>query len=400
MSDADEDSDRLDSAFTWTNEMTRITIWTAAAPTIAALVASLLALGLACTLYCRTRLRYALRRQSFLMLLASLVASLIYCAAYLAELLISGPTPWCNVVMFFGFLTSNFINSVIMCIALNLQLVFVHRKSTEGWLKYYLTLSFLLSLALSLPGAIREVWGWDPITLMCYTSLTDPRQRRAWQIASGYFWMLFSALITLCCTLTVLSALVCHGLQRRREFTETQRSNTDYNQVARAVAWRITIYPCITIIVNCIAAASDFSIDQSRGIDTYAGFVLWNVYGFCYGAQPLLFALVALFVDPSFSSAVRSLLFGEAGTRHSTQTSSVRPRNFGSVRSDIVELTRPQDISSVKTEQFPCHPECHFTQTASLSPAALECADPAWDVGGDKTVLSHVWMYNGDLEQM
>ncbi|KZT27838.1 hypothetical protein NEOLEDRAFT_1088094 [Neolentinus lepideus HHB14362 ss-1] len=371
MSDVQDDSNGSSSGFVWSEKRIRITYWASIAPTIAALLAAILVIGLAYMLYVRHRFQTAVRRQSFMMLLAVLVASLFYSAAYLVEDLITGPTAWCGAAMFVGFLTSNFTNFVIMCMALNLQLVFIHGKNTQRWIKYYLGLSFLASLATALPGAIRNVWGWDPVTSICYLSVSDPRQRLAWQIGSSYFWMLLSSLVTLVSTLIVLGALIYHGLQRRRSFTETQRGSSDYIRVACAVAWRIMLYPSIILIVNTTAAVSDFGIDETKGIDNYGSYVLWTIYGFFYGAQPLFLALVALLIDPSFSEAVRRLLFRKQIVRTPlAQLSFLRRRRLTDQRRVITDMEAKHGPDPVEVQKTPSHP--------GVSISSIDFACP-WD---------------------
>ncbi|KDQ61575.1 hypothetical protein JAAARDRAFT_54928 [Jaapia argillacea MUCL 33604] len=299
----------------WTPQLLAITVWISVAPTIASILTALVVLGLALRLYLSSETRHALRRQSFMMLLSVLVMSLPYSASYMLEVLLAGPTPWCAVSMFFGLLTANFIQFVVTLIAVNLQMVFVHGIRTEGFFKWYLSGSFLLALVISLPGTIKGVWGWDPLLQCCYTALVDPNQRFLWQIASAYFWSLFTAFVTLVSTLVVLGSLAYHSLNRRRLLSITQRThNNVFNDTAVAIAWRITLYPLILIIFTSMSAASDFSIDKSVGISSWTSFVLWCIYGFLYGAQPLLYCLVAIFVDPSFSGAVRQVVKSDLGS--------------------------------------------------------------------------------------
>lgn len=43
--------------------------------------------------------------------------------------------------------------------------------------------------------------------------------------------------------------------------------------------------------------AADMTIDNNSGISDYAIYQLWCVYGFLGGALPLLYSLLALFLE-------------------------------------------------------------------------------------------------------
>ncbi|KDQ57335.1 hypothetical protein JAAARDRAFT_207617 [Jaapia argillacea MUCL 33604] len=303
------------TAFTWTNQLNEIVIWTSVGPAIGAVLGALVVLAFALVLSVNPETRTALHRQSFIMLLSSLLVSLIYSASYIVECLITGPTTWCNVSMIFGIFSTLFMQFLVMLIAVNLQLVFVHGLSTRGWVKWYILGSFVCALAITLPGAIKGVWGWDLNTNFCWTAITDPHQRFIWHMASLYFWTLFSTFVTTVSTFLVLGTLLFYSFQRRRVLSITQRThNTIFNDTARAVAWRISVYPSIMIVTNCISAASDFSIDESQGITSWWSYVLWCTYGAFFGALPLCYAIVAIFFDPSFSSAVSSIIRSAASS--------------------------------------------------------------------------------------
>ncbi|KDQ53711.1 hypothetical protein JAAARDRAFT_61100 [Jaapia argillacea MUCL 33604] len=385
------------SGWVWTDELVQLTRWLAAVPTIAAILAALVVLGLALRLYLNRDRRHALRRQSFLMLLSVLAMSIPYSAAYLIETFLTGPSPWCAVSMFVAILTGNFIQFVVSLISVNLQLVFVHGVRTERFLKWYLTASLLLSIATSLPPTAKGVWGWDPLLDCCYVSLVNPKERRMWQIAALYFWSLLSALVTLVSTSTILGALVSHSLHRRRVLSLTQRThNNVFNGTAVAIAWRITLYPLILIVLTAVSTASDFSTDKSLGISSRSDFVVLCVYSFFYGAQPLLYAVVAIFVDPSFSGAVRQVIKSDissvrsciSGCHTSTGSSvsslreqderqpSARQSNFPTVTFDLPQRPDHSHINgktdSTVSSATPCRSREHGSIWSTIRTASEE----------------------------
>ncbi|KDQ61576.1 hypothetical protein JAAARDRAFT_204057 [Jaapia argillacea MUCL 33604] len=351
------DSGTTISGWVWTNQLVQINIWLAAAPTIAAILAALVVLGLAFRLHLNRDTR--LRRQSFLMLLSVLAMSVPYSAAYILEVFLTGPSPWCTVAVFVDVLTGNFIQFVVSLISVNLQLVFVHGVRTEGFLKWYLAGPFLLAIVISLPPTVKGVWGWDPLLDFCYVALVDPKQRFMWQIAAVYFWSLLSVSVTLVSTLIIIGALIGHSVHRRRVLSITQRThNNVFNGTAVAIAWRIVLYPLILIISTTISAASDFSTDKSTGISSWSDFVLVCFFSFFYGFQPLLYALVAIFVDPSFSGAVRQLIKSDISSASRSFVSICRA-STGSSAGSSTEQDEPQP-TTIRSGREPSLPAVAF----------------------------------------
>lgn len=69
--------------FVWSDQKQTIVVWTAIAPTIAAVVVAFVVLLFAGLIYANPRTRGSLRRQSLQMLLCVQLASLVYSATYL-----------------------------------------------------------------------------------------------------------------------------------------------------------------------------------------------------------------------------------------------------------------------------------------------------------------------------
>jgi hypothetical protein len=103
-----------DSSFVWRPEYQVAVTWTGVAPAIAALIGSTGVLILAFLIYLDPKTRGALKRQSLKMMLCVQGMSIIYSGSYLyaehylyctkladskysGEMLITGPTKWCNV---------------------------------------------------------------------------------------------------------------------------------------------------------------------------------------------------------------------------------------------------------------------------------------------------------------
>ncbi|EIN06756.1 hypothetical protein PUNSTDRAFT_46155 [Punctularia strigosozonata HHB-11173 SS5] len=306
--------------FTWTSERQAVTVWTAVAPAIAAIVAALLVLGLSVKVYRNPHTRGSLKRQSLQVLMSVQAASIIYSATYIGEMLITGPTHWCNACIVLTLWASNYIDFCVMLIPVNLQLALVHGVRTEGWAQWYMGGSFLAATIISIPGAVKDVWGWDPESLICWTKITDASQRNAWQIGAFYAWQLFTMAVASISTLVVIAHLFRYARTMEHRIVAAHSTSTGGQHIVRAVAWRVIVYPLILIFTNCVSAAGNFTITSAGGILSDTTYNLWIVSGILYGLMPLSFALVTLFVDPSFNHAIRGLAFSWSPSS-STRTS-------------------------------------------------------------------------------
>lgn len=153
-----------------------------------------------------------------------------------------------------------------MLIPVNLQLALVHGIRTEGWMRYYLIGSFLAAVATAIPGgtpsytpfclivylilyfaplAVKDVWGWDPLSLICWISITDIRERNSWEVGSFYAWLITSMVIATFSTLVVIVHLARYAYRRDRKFSLTGGTGSSSGAIVRALSWRITLYPFI-----------------------------------------------------------------------------------------------------------------------------------------------------------
>ncbi|EPQ56092.1 hypothetical protein GLOTRDRAFT_120751 [Gloeophyllum trabeum ATCC 11539] len=300
------------SSFTWGPDKQRVVVWTAVVPTIFSLVAALVVLALAFAIWHNPTTRPSLGRQSLRMLLWVQVMSLVYSGTYLTDEMY---VP--------ALLLRNFIDFTIMLIPINLQLALVHGIRTDGFVRWYLFASLGAAVVTALPGCIKRIWGWDPEALICWVTATRPSTRTAWEVGAFYAWIIISMTVASISTLIVLGHLVRHARSRVVEFKVTfgdsagsgggsarrQRGSVigGNARIVRRAAWRILLYPIILVINNCISATANFLITRDNGIDSYGTYVVWAASGCAYGLLPGAYAVIAVFVDPSFSCALRTL---------------------------------------------------------------------------------------------
>ncbi|EPQ56091.1 hypothetical protein GLOTRDRAFT_137938 [Gloeophyllum trabeum ATCC 11539] len=314
------------SSFTWSPDKQRVVVWTAVVPTIFSLVSAIVVLALALVVWRSPKTRPPPGRQTLRMLLWVQLMSLAYSGTYLGEVLITGPTKWCDAIIIIALFSNNFINFMIMLIPLHLQLVLVHSVRTDGFVHWYLVISLAASTMTALPGCITRIWGWDPETLICWISATNPRSRTAWEVGASYAWFVISTAVASVSTIVVLAHLVKHARSKvvRCEVTlgnSVSAGNANASSrrrhrgtsvvgnasIARRAAWRILFYPVVLVVVNTIAVAADFLVTRDGGISAYGTYAVWVASGAMYGFLPGAYAAIILFIDPSFSSALRTL---------------------------------------------------------------------------------------------
>lgn len=119
-------------------------------------------------------------------------------------------------------------------------------------------------------------------------------------------------------TLVVIVHLARYAYRRDRKFSLTGGTGSSSGAIVRALSWRITLYPfilstpylfipvsfmhetqrdCDLVVNNCISAAANFAISGTGGIESESTFIIWCMSQFFYGAMPLFYALVSIFVE-------------------------------------------------------------------------------------------------------
>lgn len=114
--------------------------------------------------------------------------------------------------------------------------------------------------------AVKDVWGWDPESLICWTKITDASQRNAWQIGAFYAWQLFTMAVASISTLIVIAHLFRYARTTEHRIVAAHSTTTGGQHIVRAVAWRVIVYPLILIFTNCVSAAGNFTITSAGGI--------------------------------------------------------------------------------------------------------------------------------------
>ncbi|KAF4586546.1 hypothetical protein EYR38_010825 [Pleurotus pulmonarius] len=102
-----------------------------------------------------------LDRVSFRLLCYSLFFNILYGIAFSVTAAQTGPGSLCNFGAFAVNFTLNFATFFTTCIAINLQLVLVHRVNGKAMEKYYVIIVTLLSVVLTVPAFGLNQFGWD-----------------------------------------------------------------------------------------------------------------------------------------------------------------------------------------------------------------------------------------------
>ncbi|THU90579.1 hypothetical protein K435DRAFT_675819 [Dendrothele bispora CBS 962.96] len=120
------------------------------------------------------------------------------------------PSWKCGFTVWILQLTWQLSSFLSFCIALNLQLVVVHRVNGQRMEKFYVIGSCLVSLCTTIPPYAAGQYGWDPLENDCWYSSDNPDEQRAWKIGSQLLWLLLTALGEIIACLVVFIYIIKH----------------------------------------------------------------------------------------------------------------------------------------------------------------------------------------------
>jgi hypothetical protein len=284
--------------------------------------------------------REHLDRVSFRLLVYTLVANVLYGIAFSVTAAQTGPGPLCNFGAFAVNFTLSFGVFFTTCIAINLQLVLVHRINGKKMEKYYVIGTVLLVLALTVPTYGLDQFGWNADSFTCWFKNPDEPTRLQWLIGTQSFWMALAATIETICSSVVLYwmyrfqvktkilqrasrpsySLSTRGATATRNTSRTwdtssSQSTRVIGQVHkyRSVILRIALYPIISLVVNFSTVALDLN-STILGTTDQLQFRLLVLDLCLYGFRTAAYAILAIY-DPGFTKAIRTM---RSPTRWST----------------------------------------------------------------------------------
>jgi hypothetical protein len=119
--------------------------------------------------------REHLNRVSFRLLVYTLIFNVLYGIAFSVTAAQTGPGPLCNFGAFAVNFTLSFAVFFTTCIALNLQLVLVHRINGKKMERYYVFGTILLVLAITVPTYALDQFGYAIPDVQVFMNLQGSR---------------------------------------------------------------------------------------------------------------------------------------------------------------------------------------------------------------------------------
>ncbi|THU90612.1 hypothetical protein K435DRAFT_728241 [Dendrothele bispora CBS 962.96] len=304
--------------------------------------------------------RRQLDRVSFRIVVYALVANMIFGIVNAIGGSFTGPSWTCGLTIWILQLTLELASFLTFCIALNLQLVVVHRVNGQRMEKFYVIGSCIISLCITIPPYAAGQYGWDPLVQDCWYSSDDPKGRLAWQIGSQLLWTLLTVVGEVAASLTVFIFMIRHQLRSKKimlsNSTVRSRSAGTASKISksslrnqrimhanmyRTVLIRIAMYPIVSCIINLTSVMCVIHATVTDGVHNMDQYRIALTSDFLYGARAIFYALLAA-SDPSLLSAIKTLMYGEGGRSSFFSSSQTTMPHFASwqLRSKASNPTR------------------------------------------------------------
>ncbi|CUS14681.1 unnamed protein product [Tuber aestivum] len=367
--------------------------------------------------------RKALDRLSFRLLTYALISNCIYSIGYIICVKVS-PGFWCTAGVWLIQFWLGVTNWLILCIAVNLQVVLVHSMNSLILEKYYIIGTICLNLVITLPPLIKGKFGWDPVIDVCWLTSKDPDDRLMWQISTQLFWILLAVVITTVSALITMGYLYKHKFVSEKALQETKedrqlrphtptaslprldahgkpmiddrmhirRSATRFASQTlsatsrfRSVILRISLYPIVMVVLNLVITIADIRISTASGIYSQRDYSLYVIYYALYGgergsflvacpavgaptdsgnlARGIFYAVIAI-IDPSIIRGIRVWR-----GLHSTTSSSISDDNYDftvgggiiNVQTEIIRFVEELGIYEAEGKPSPSSPLAPLT---------------------------------------
>jgi len=315
-----------------------------------------------------------LDRVSFRILVFTLAANTVFGVTNAIGGKFTGPTWTCGLDIWLLQLTLELSSFLLFSIALNLQLVVVHRINGQRMEKWYIWGSLILALALTVPPYALKQYGWDPLVEDCWYSNDDPKQRLGWQIGTQLFWSLLAVAGEIFCTSTVLVFMFRHQLRKKQIMAggtgfrmgtgSATRSRSGSvvavnNQVTyankyRGIILRIVAYPVASALFNLISVVCVIHATQNDGVHTWVDYRILLLSDFVYGGRSILYALLAA-TDPALVRAAKAFVRHSRGL-HPSSTSGAKSKGNISVHIELSAIQQNDKGTITDANGVPAKP--------------------------------------------
>ncbi|KAF7333179.1 hypothetical protein MVEN_02383700 [Mycena venus] len=288
----------------------------------------------------QSRSRPYLNRVSFRLLVYAMISNFILSVTLIPmEMLMKGPISpaECGFAAFASNASLLFSACMYSCMAINLQLVLIHRVNGLKMEKYYVIgSSLLVGFCTIVPLAAGQFQGlYDNL---CWYSNPDPVLRFRWIVGTQTFWMLLMASSELICFVILILYMLRRLMSMKRIRSDISASMTTLQHATYSVApilqfrriiLRITLYPVLSCILNLSGSILDLYLAKHLE-NTDLNFRLYAVDQCIFNARPFLYGLLAA-TDPSFIRAIGALRNPHPSTgSDNSQSSSTTKSQFWS----------------------------------------------------------------------
>ncbi|KAJ7930435.1 hypothetical protein B0H13DRAFT_1962130 [Mycena leptocephala] len=157
--------------------------------------------------------RRHLDRVSFRLLVYALFAHLAFGIALAVGTMSEHPSWRCDIQSFVTNLTLMFSVGMFFCMALNLQLVLIHRLNGQKMEKYYILGTALVCLVCTVTPLAAGKLG-RAVDGSCWYKSTDRTEISRWLIGTQTFWIIFASVGELSAFVIILGYLIVHEVHR------------------------------------------------------------------------------------------------------------------------------------------------------------------------------------------
>ncbi|KAF7367966.1 hypothetical protein MSAN_00861800 [Mycena sanguinolenta] len=277
--------------------------------------------------------------------------SLGFGLSFLFSALLSKETMPCAFLTFSANLTQLFSAAMFFSMALNLQLVIVHKVNGQKMEKFYYLGAGILATGCSVTPLAAGVYGWNRHTQSCWLVTRTTTETFRWSIATDSFWNPLMAAGEALAALVIIgffiSTKVCR-LPRVAQITLypsfRYRAGTTAASVSLAgryrsglpfVKYRYTIiriglYPLVSCITNFSTAFMDI-YQLTHPVSWRLEVVAFTIYS----SRLTVYSLLAL-TDPSFMRAAKNIWHH---TRPSTILSASEKNSWPTLTQISTEFT-------------------------------------------------------------
>ncbi|KAJ6495070.1 hypothetical protein C8R45DRAFT_986049 [Mycena sanguinolenta] len=255
----------------------------------------------ACTIW-NPASRSSMDRVSLRLLAVALIFNLGFGLSFLFATLLSKETMPCAFLTFFANLTQLFSAGMFFCMALNLQLVIVHKVNGQKMEKFYYLGAGILATGCSVTPLAAGVYGWNRHSQSCWFVTRTTTETFRWSMGTDSFWNPLMAAGEALAFLSIITFFISYKIasHRGRSASNTVDLVARYRSRLPLAKYRYTIiriglYP----LVSCITNFSTAFMDIYQLTHPVVPFTI-------YSSRLTVYSLLA-FTDPSFIRGAKNI---------------------------------------------------------------------------------------------